>query len=222
MLQTLNEANEKCENRAMKLDGEPIEFVKKYVYLGQLVTADHKIDGELQRRRSAAWLSFKNLQDVLKEVQDPKTRAHLFNSTVLPALNYGILGVRLIDKVKSDEIRKQTMFKDAAQDARERKLRWAGHIARRQDNRWTTRTTFWWPYDLKRPLGRPPYRWRREMEQAIGPNWHNIARNREEYRRRLKDLTKSMVEPDIQVSSTILDLYSEDSSPDWRQLFLLF
>uniref|UniRef100_A0A914DK55 Uncharacterized protein n=1 Tax=Acrobeloides nanus TaxID=290746 RepID=A0A914DK55_9BILA len=34
-----------------------------------------------------------------------------------------VLGVRLIDKVKSDEIRKQTMFKDAAQDARERKLR---------------------------------------------------------------------------------------------------
>ena len=99
-----------------------------------------------------------------------------------------VLGVRLIDKVKSDEIRKQTMFKDAAQDARERKLRWAGHIARRQDNRWTTRTTFWWPYDLKRPLGRPPYRWRREMEQAIGLSWHNIARNREEYRRRLKDL----------------------------------
>uniref|UniRef100_A0A914E9Z2 F-box domain-containing protein n=1 Tax=Acrobeloides nanus TaxID=290746 RepID=A0A914E9Z2_9BILA len=109
-------------------------------------------------RRSAAWLSFKNLQDVLKEVQDPKTRAHLFNSTVLPALNYGsetltlrnsdakklqttqramerkVLGVRLIDKVKSDEIRTQTMFKDAAQDARKRKLRWAGHIARRQDN----------------------------------------------------------------------------------------
>uniref|UniRef100_A0A914DB83 Reverse transcriptase domain-containing protein n=1 Tax=Acrobeloides nanus TaxID=290746 RepID=A0A914DB83_9BILA len=207
MLQKPNEASEKvglrinrtktkamvteqCEKRDMELDEEPIEFVKK----------------------EDAWLSFKNLQDVLNEVQDPKTRAHLFNSTVLPALNYGsetwilrnsdakklqttqramerkVLGVRLIDKVKSDEIRKQTMFKDAAQDARERKLEWAEHIVRRQDNRWTTRTTFWWPYDLKRPLGRLPYRWRREMEQAIGPNWHNIAKNREEYRRRLKDL----------------------------------
>lgn len=203
--------NNYCGEAKMTLENTEITFTDKYVYLGQQITADHKIDGEIRRRRSAAWNSFNNIREVLKKTTDVKIRAQLFNSTVLPALNYGsetwtmresekqkltatqramerrIIGVRIVDKIRSNEIRKKTLFKDAYDDAIQRKLRWAGHVARRKDNRWTTRTTFWWPYDYKRPLGRPPERWRKLMKERIGPTWRQIAENREEYRRRLYD-----------------------------------
>jgi hypothetical protein len=229
MLQELNEASTKvglrinrsktqamknayCTSGTMKLGDEEIEFVDKYVYLGQQVTHDHKIDEEIRRRRSAAWLSFKGIKELLANTKDEKLRAHLFNSTVLPALNYGsetwtvrkteknklqttqramerqILRIKLRDKVRNEEIRRKTRLKDAYIDAQERKIRWAGHIARRADNRWTTRTTFWWPYNYKRPLGRPPQRWRKEIEESMGKNWQQLAKNRQNYKRRLKDL----------------------------------
>lgn len=207
--------NNHCAEAEMKLEDTDIIFTEKYVYLGQQITADHKIDGEIRRRRSSAWNNFNKIREVLKTTKDVKVRAHLFNSTVLPALNYGsetwtlrenerkklittqramerkIVGVRINDRVRSDEIRKKTQFKDAYVDATQRKLRWAGHVARRTDNRWTTRTTFWWPYNYKRPLGRPPERWRKLMKERIGPTWRQIAENREEYKRRLYDPPRS-------------------------------
>ncbi|VDM64838.1 unnamed protein product [Angiostrongylus costaricensis] len=38
------------------------------------------------------------------------------------------------------------------------KQRWAGHIMRRVDDRWTKRTVEWAPRECKRRLGRPPTR----------------------------------------------------------------
>ena len=61
------------------LNGGSILFVGKYIYLGQMITFDHKIDDEIRRRRSAAWLSFKNIDDMLKKTKDVKLRAYLFN-----------------------------------------------------------------------------------------------------------------------------------------------
>ncbi|VDM84215.1 unnamed protein product [Strongylus vulgaris] len=37
--------------------------------------------------------------------------------------------------------------------------RWAGHIMRRTDDRWTLRTLEWIAREVKRPRGRPTTRW---------------------------------------------------------------
>lgn len=203
--------NNYCNDGKMEIDNIEITFVNKYTYLGQEITADHKIDGEIQRRRCAAWHSFNNIKEVLKNTKDAEARTHLFNSTVLPALNYGaetwtmrecdkhkltttqramerqLIEVRLKDKIRHEEIRKQTKFKDANEDAMQRKLRWAGHVARMHDNRWTTRTTFWCPRNRIRPLGRPPDRWRKLLKEKVGTNWRRMAEDRETYRRRWYD-----------------------------------
>ena len=151
--------NEQCPMRTITLEGDVISFVDKYTYLGQTITFDHKIDDEVRRRRSAAWFSFKNIQEVLKKTKDIKLRAHLFNSMVPPVLNYGcevwtmrgtekqklqttqramerrILGIRLVLKIPSTTIPQRIQFKDAYIDAIQRKFRWADHVARREDNR---------------------------------------------------------------------------------------
>ena len=198
------------------LNGSAISFVDKYTYLGQIVTHNHNIDDEIRRRRSAAWFNFRSIEDVLKKTKDAKLRAHLFNSTVLPSLNYGsevwtlrqsdkqklqttqramerrVLGIRLAQKIPNTTIRQRTEFKDAYIDALQRKFRWAGHVARYNDNRWTNRTTFWWPYDFRRPRGRPADRWRKLMQDHLGRNWHELARNRTEYKNQTAEVLSSL------------------------------
>ncbi|KAK6732755.1 hypothetical protein RB195_016863 [Necator americanus] len=43
---------------------------------------------ELGRRRRAAWGAYKSIEDVVKKTRNARFRAHLFNTTVLPALTY--------------------------------------------------------------------------------------------------------------------------------------
>ena len=208
--------NGHCAMGTITLDDDTILFVDKYTYLGQIITQNHEIDDEIRRRRSAAWLSFKNVEDVLKKTKDVKLRAHIFNSMILPVLNYGCevwtlrengkqklqttqramerrtLGIKLIQKIPSTTIRKRTKFKDAYIDTLQRKLRWAGHVVRYEDNRWTNRTTFWWPYNFRRPRGRPADRWRKLIQDKLGNNWHQLARNRTAYKEQTAEVLSSM------------------------------
>uniref|UniRef100_A0A914WS54 SWIM-type domain-containing protein n=2 Tax=Plectus sambesii TaxID=2011161 RepID=A0A914WS54_9BILA len=46
--------------------------------------------------------------------------------------------------------------KDPLRHVSKMKHRWAGHVVRRCDGRWSTTTVGWYPQDKKRPLKRPP------------------------------------------------------------------
>ncbi|EYB83168.1 hypothetical protein Y032_0341g3004 [Ancylostoma ceylanicum] len=201
-----------CAEEEIMLESDKIEIVDNYIYLGQQITNDHTIEKEIRRRRCAAWSKFKNMEEILRKTKDVNTRAHLFNTNVLPALLYGcetwtiretdkmkllttqramerkVLQIRLRDRIRNEEIRKRTLFKDAYDDATERKLRWAGHVARRHDNRWTQKVTFWCPWNYSRPQGRPPDRWRKQIEEKLGRSWQYKANDRREFRRKLEDL----------------------------------
>ncbi|KAH7693024.1 protein F43G9.7, partial [Aphelenchoides avenae] len=75
--------------QGLKLGEETIVRTWKYIYLGQEVRWDHKLDGEITRRQKAAWNAYNNVKDALKNLTDAKLRANLFNTTVLPALLNG-------------------------------------------------------------------------------------------------------------------------------------
>ncbi|KAK6749331.1 hypothetical protein RB195_001751 [Necator americanus] len=49
-------------------------------------------------------------------------------------------------------------LRDPVEYVSKAKHRWAGHIMRRIDDRWTKRTLEWIPRNAKRPRGRPPTR----------------------------------------------------------------
>ena len=74
---------------------------------------------------------------------------------------------------------------------RRRKWRWAGHVLRREDRRWTATMLHWTPempsIILGRKRGRPHKRWEQDFEdffatlQETEPDiWKLIALNREE------------------------------------------
>ncbi|KAE9420645.1 hypothetical protein Angca_007378, partial [Angiostrongylus cantonensis] len=135
----------------------------------------------------AAWRVFKSIEDVVKKTKNTRLRAHLFDSTVLPALTYAsetcslrkqeersqiviecaverrMLGVSRFIHVKggirSCDLRQRSNIKDAVLYAKQSKIRWARHVMRTNDNRWTRAVSDWIPRDVKRTAGRPPTRW---------------------------------------------------------------
>ncbi|KAE9413949.1 hypothetical protein Angca_004622, partial [Angiostrongylus cantonensis] len=135
----------------------------------------------------AALGAFKSVEDVVKRTKNTRLRAHLFDSTVLPALTYAsetwslrkqdersfnviehvrertMLGVspftQIRDGIRSSDLRQRSKIKDAVLYAKQSKIRWAGHVMRMNDNRWKRAVSDWIPRDVKHAAGRPPTRW---------------------------------------------------------------
>ncbi|KAE9415162.1 hypothetical protein Angca_003624, partial [Angiostrongylus cantonensis] len=119
----------------------------------------------------AAWGAFKSIEDVVKRTKNTRLRAHLFDSTVLPALTYAsetwslrkqderslsvieravertMLGVsrftQVRDGIRCSDLRQRSKIKGAVIYAKQSKVRWAGHVMRMNDNRWTRAVSYW-------------------------------------------------------------------------------
>ena len=70
------------------------------------------------------------------------------------------------------------------------KWRWAGHVARINDYRWTKRLTDWHPYNEKRSRKRPDTRWGDEIEKFAGVAWQRKTQDRQLW----KELRKAFVQ----------------------------
>ncbi|KAK6762787.1 hypothetical protein RB195_023481 [Necator americanus] len=170
---------------------------------------------ELSRRMRAAWAAFAAVREATDQLTDHDLRAHLFDSTVLPALCYAAetwadtaaTSRKLLTTHRALGrclLRGLSRLCDPAEYVSKAKHRWAGHIMRRIDDRWTKRTLEWIPRDAKRPRGRPPTRWsdvfaarmdqlRAQLDTAQGPrqrhsrslrtSWMTMARERNEWKR---------------------------------------
>ena len=69
-------------------------------------------------------------------------------------------------------------------EQRRRKWRWAGHVMRRTDSRWTRRIVHWLPLGGQRRPGRPTTRWEDALEtfaKRSGFRWEDEALDRIEW-----------------------------------------
>ncbi|XP_026331462.1 uncharacterized protein LOC113238829 [Hyposmocoma kahamanoa] len=104
----------------------------------------------------------------------------------------GMLGISLLDHVPNDDIRRRTKVVDAGRA--KLKWKWAGHLARRDDGRWTKAVTGWWPRDAKRPRGISPTRWIDDIKVIVGNHWTRLARDRKEWRNREEAYSQQWVQ----------------------------
>ena len=75
--------------------------------------------------------------------------------------------------------KEQTKLRDIIHVIKARKWTWVGHVARLQDNRWTSKVTDWRPMDGSRPRGRPSKRWRDKMDDFWrSAKWKQKAQDR--------------------------------------------
>ncbi|KAK6760849.1 hypothetical protein RB195_022061 [Necator americanus] len=224
--------NAHCEDGGVQLEGSQIVETPSYVYLGRSMNMENDLKEELNRRMRAAWAAFVAIKEATDQLTDQDLRAHLFDSTVFPALCYAaetwadtaaksrklLTTHRALERcllkfnrctlhladLRSSDLRGMSRLCDPAEHVSKAKHKWAGHIMRRIDDRWTKRMLEWIPRDTKRPRGRPPTRWgdvfaarmdqlRAQLDTAQGPrqrhsrnlrtSWMTMARERNEWKR---------------------------------------
>ncbi|KAK6762239.1 hypothetical protein RB195_023089 [Necator americanus] len=185
------------------LNGTNISESTSYVYLGRELNMMNDLTPELGRRIRAAWGAYKSIEDVMKKTRNTRLHAHLFNTTVLPALTYAsetwafrkqeenavsvierafervMLGVcrfsQVRDGIRSSLLRQRSKIRDAAAFAKESKIRWAGHVMRFNENRWTRAVSDLILRDIKRTAGRTPTRWSDLFTMRFNDNRWNRA-----------------------------------------------
>lgn len=192
--------------RPITINGEPLEYVDQYIYLGKRISFDkNNNELEIERRVQYTWNKYWSLKEIFKSNLPIATKTKVMNSSLLPCLTYGcqtwkfttklkhklitcqrglersMLKIRKLDKVRHTKIRSITKATNALSYTQKLKWKWAGHVARLKDERWTKKVTFWKGPLGKRSKGRPLTRWEDEIIRAAGPNWQEKAQDRDKW-----------------------------------------
>ena len=85
------------------------------------------------------------------------------------------------DKMLGNQ-KKRTKIIDIIEYTLKQKWKWAGHIARLEDNRWTKRCTEWQPRRGKRSRGRPSRRWQDDITEKEGTTWIRKSTDRRQWK----------------------------------------
>ncbi|VDO91809.1 unnamed protein product [Heligmosomoides polygyrus] len=168
LTKTMLMRNGQVSDASFSLNGTNISECSSYVYLGREVNMANDLAPKLSRRKRAAWGAFKSVEEVAKKTKNVRLRAQLSDSTVLPALTYAsetwairkqdehAIIVAHVDTTHAGERRPPEFrasptfeIRDAVAWAKLSKIRWAGHVMRFADTRWTRAVTDWIPRDVK-------------------------------------------------------------------------
>ncbi len=82
--------NENNTTSMVAVDGDTIEKVDRYVYLGKTVTQAEDLLPEIKRRIALGWAAFSNVPNIMKSrkaSRNVKRKVH--NEYVLPVMVYG-------------------------------------------------------------------------------------------------------------------------------------
>ena len=193
-------------SKSIRIEEEIIEEVDEYKYLGQIVDLTQSMEDEINARIRAAWSSFGRYKEILTDKELPMSlKRKTLDQCILPKLTYScetwaftkenlkkvrtaqramerrMLGLTLLDKVSCKKIREKTGVRDALEYILRMKWRWAGHIGRMSDNRWTHRCTFW-DIQTTRRIGRPRTEWDTDIVKYAGPDWRERCQDRRQWR----------------------------------------
>jgi hypothetical protein len=98
------------------------------------------------------------------------------------AMERKILEISLRDCIRNEEIRRRTKVTDILTRLASLKWRWAGHLARRDDERSAKSIIIWRSWLAMCPRGRPPTFWTDDLVETAGINWMQNAQDRKMWR----------------------------------------
>ncbi|KAI5732128.1 hypothetical protein M8J77_021962 [Diaphorina citri] len=98
--------------------------------------------------------------------------------TTQRSMERSMLGITRRDRKRITWIRAKTKVMDVIERVKRLKWRWAGHVLRRTDGRWTTSILSWIPTNKKRGRGRPRLRWQDDIKKIAGNDWKKTAEDR--------------------------------------------
>lgn len=167
------------------LDGEQVDTVDHFKYLGSEMEPGGRLDMELRSRMGKASSAFGQLAKLWKSRVSLKCKLRIYNAVVISTLLYSaetwattqteerkldafdqrclrrILGVRWYQHVRNTDIRRRTNQPAASLLLQVRRLRWYGHVVRMEDSRLPKRMLNWRPEQVggRRRRGRTRVRW---------------------------------------------------------------
>lgn len=196
-----------CEPTNITINNDPVEQITEYIYLGHTITLGKQNQtAEITRRIRQGWIAYGKLAQVFKSDISINLKKEVYDTCVLPVMTYGLetmaftvktinrlrvaqramernmLGLRLVDRIMNDEIRRRTKLTDIIKRTAEQKWNWVGHVARQPEERWAKRIAVWRPRTTKRSRGRPQKRWIDDVKEVASKNWTKTAQNREDWR----------------------------------------
>ena len=197
------------DGNSIILDGEEIKRVQKFKYLGSIVEASGGIDQEVRHRIQAGWNNWRSASGVLCDKKVPLRLKGKFHRTVVrPAMLYGtetasmkkaeekkmdvaemkmlrwMSGVTREDRIRNDYVRGSTKVTELSKKIQEGRLRWYGHLLRR-DEYHVGKHTMDMEVPGRRRRGRPRKRWRDCVREDLIMKGidENEAHNRNHWRK---------------------------------------
>lgn len=195
------------EIRPIEIDGQKVEYVDEYCYLGQIISPKDQTTKEINKRIANGWKKYWSLKEVVKAKEhNMATKRKVFNTCILPCITYGcetwsltkhhreklgkcqrgmersMTGTRRQDRVSNVQLREKTKLTDILEKIDLQKWRWTGHMLRSRQEKWSQIITNWYPRDGKRCRGRQQMRWENELKLTAGPKWRRVAQDRKQWR----------------------------------------
>ena len=186
-------------DRPLRIDGQELEDVDQFTYLGSKVTKEGGASEDIKSRLQKARSAFLSLNQVWKSsLYSVKTKLKIYNSNVKSVLMYGsecwkmtvadikkceafnnrclrrIIRVFWPNKISNIELRERTKTQTIEESIRLRRWRCIGHVLRK-GNEEDQKVALSWTPEGKRRRGRPRETWRRTVERERNlfgwPSW---------------------------------------------------
>ena len=148
--------NEGNDDETVKMEDAKVPRVREFKYLGSTVQESGGYDREVKKRVQAEWNGWRKISGVICDKMLPATvKGKVYSLVVKPAMMYGLetvivtkkqveeiavaeikmlrfaMGVTRKDKIRNEHIRSTVKVERLGMKMREGRLRWYGHVMRR-------------------------------------------------------------------------------------------
>ena len=174
--------NGENDDETVKMEDAKVPRVKEFKYLGSTVQESGGCEREVKKRVQAGWNGWRRVSGVICDRRLPaRIKGKVYSSMVRPAMVYGLetvavtkkqveemevtemkmlrfaMGVTRKDKIRNEHIRSTVKVEQLGMKMREGRLRWYGHVMRR-DQEYVGRKMMEMELPGKRRRGRPKRR----------------------------------------------------------------
>ena len=179
------------DDETVKMEDTKVPRVKEFKYLGSTVQESGSCEREVRKRIQAGWNGWRRVSGVICDKRLPaRVKGKVYNSVVRPAMVYGLetvavtkkqveemevaemkmlrftMGVTRKDKIRNEHIRSTVKVERLGMKMREGRLRWYGHVMRR-DQEYVGRKMMEMELPEKRRRGRPKRRFLDVVKEDI-------------------------------------------------------
>ena len=185
----INGGNDK---ETVKMENKKVPTVKEFKYLGSTVQESDNCEREVKKRMQAGWNGWRKVSGVICDRRLPaRIKGKVYSSVVRPAMVYGLetvavrkkqtkemevaemkmlrfaMGLTRKDKIRNEYIRSTVEVQRLGMKMREGRLRWYGHVMRR-DKEYVARKMIEMELPGKRRRGRPKRRFLNLVKEDMG------------------------------------------------------